>query len=75
MNILITGGTGFLGRHVAQLLLRQGHLVQLMGRNFTDSAALLTAGAVPVPVDLYDYQAVINACAGVDAVVNAGALS
>jgi 2-alkyl-3-oxoalkanoate reductase len=75
MKILITGGTGFLGRHTAHLLLSQGHRVALMGRDFGESSDLLGAGATSVHADLRDHQAVIAACAGVDAVVHAGALS
>jgi 2-alkyl-3-oxoalkanoate reductase len=75
MHILITGGTGFLGRHVARLLLNLGHQVRLMGRDFTESSDLIAAGAVPLRADLRDHAAVILACAGADAVVHAGALS
>lgn len=75
MHILITGGTGFLGRYVARMLLERGHQVRLMGRDFTESSALIAAGAVPVHADLRDHAAVISACAGADAVVHAGALS
>ncbi|MBX0327211.1 NAD-dependent epimerase/dehydratase family protein [Oscillochloris sp. ZM17-4] len=75
MNILITGGTGFLGRHAARLLLHSGHRVRLMGRDFAEVADLLAAGAEPVRADLRDHPAVIAACAGADAVVHAGALS
>lgn len=75
MKILITGGTGFLGRHTARMLLDAGHQVYLLGRNFTRIQHLLAAGARPVPVDLRQRDAVINACAGMDAVCHAGALS
>ncbi|HEY0734608.1 MAG TPA: NAD-dependent epimerase/dehydratase family protein [Herpetosiphonaceae bacterium] len=75
MKILVTGGTGFLGRHLARSLLLRGHSVHLLGRNFTHSADLLNLGAQPVAVDLRDRQATIAACAGMDAVFHVGALS
>jgi nucleoside-diphosphate-sugar epimerase len=75
MRVLITGGTGLVGRHTARLLLAQGHAVRLMGREFAPVADLLAAGAVAVPADLRSRAAVIAACAGVDTVVHAGALS
>ncbi|NTV64346.1 MAG: NAD-dependent epimerase/dehydratase family protein, partial [Oscillochloris sp.] len=53
----------------------QGHMVALMGRDFGESADLLAAGATPIHADLRDHQALIAACAGVDAVIHAGALS
>ncbi len=75
MDILVSGGTGFLGQHLAQALLDQGHRVRLMGRNFAPVQSLLSAGASPVPVDLRDKSAVIDACANVEAVYHVGALS
>ncbi len=75
MHILITGGTGFVGQHLAWELLRQGHTVRLMGRNFDAATALLEAGAGAVQADLRDAQAVAAACAGVQAVCHVGALS
>ncbi|MHB0938034.1 MAG: NAD-dependent epimerase/dehydratase family protein [Armatimonadota bacterium] len=75
MDVLITGGTGFLGRHTARRLLDAGHRVHLLGRNFTAAQDLLAAGSRPVPVDLRHRDEVIAACAGMDAVCHAGALS
>ena len=75
MHILITGGTGFVGSHTAALLLRQGHRLRLLGRDFTRVQHLLAAGAEPLRADLRDHQAIVAACAGCDAVIHAGALS
>jgi UDP-glucuronate 4-epimerase len=35
MNVLVTGGAGFIGSHVAEILLRQGHKVAILD-NFDD---------------------------------------
>jgi nucleoside-diphosphate-sugar epimerase len=75
MDILVTGGTGFLGRHLARALLERGHRVRLMGRDFSAAGDLVAAGAAPVAADLRDRGAVIQACAGAGAVYHAGALS
>lgn len=75
MIVLVTGGTGFLGQHTARRLLAQGHQVYLLGRDFATATDLLTQGAVPVVADLRTAAAVSAACAGVDAVIHAGALS
>jgi nucleoside-diphosphate-sugar epimerase len=75
MNILITGGTGFLGQHLARALLDQGHQVRLIGRDMAPAGALIAAGAQPIVADLRNQAAVIAACSGVDAVYHAGALS
>jgi 2-alkyl-3-oxoalkanoate reductase len=75
MNILVTGGTGFLGLHLTKALLAQHHHVRILGRDFTRVASLIAAGATPVLADLRDEMAVRHACQGVDIVYHVGALS
>ena len=75
MHILITGGTGFLGQHLAQALLAKGHTIHLMGRNFTQVNNLLQRGAIAVQADLRDSATVTMACANMHAVYHVGALS
>src|ERR1017187_8900780 len=75
MRILVTGGTGFLGKHLASALLERGHEVSLLGRNFAQVEALIAQGAIPVKADLRDGDAVRSACAGMEIVYHAGALS
>ena len=75
MNILVTGGTGFLGQHLAKALLANGHTVYLMGRKFTQVNGLMQAGAVPVPVDLRNAAAVASVCEHMNTVYHVGALS
>lgn len=48
MNILVTGGTGFIGRHIVWRLAAEGHAVQFTGRN-ADAAAQITQHS-PAPV-------------------------
>lgn len=75
MDVLVTGGTGFLGQHLASMLLERGHHVRLMGRNMTAAKTLLARGAVPVVADLRERDAVVAACEGIEVVFHAGALS
>lgn len=75
MKILLTGATGFLGGHTARKLLDHRHTLYLMGRNFAGAEPLLKRGAQPVMADLRDRAAVLGACAGMDAVIHAAALS
>lgn len=77
MNILVTGGTGFLGQHLVRALLLEGYVVRLMGRNLGshDVQELLAAGAEPVKADLRDHAAVVEACRGAEVVFHVGALS
>lgn len=77
MEILVTGSTGFLGQHLARTLLEKGHNVHMFGRNFAAAPVqqLIAGGAIPIRADLRDRDAVEAACAGIDAVCHAGALS
>lgn len=75
MQILVTGGTGFLGKHLATALLEGGHQVHILGRNFAQAEALIAQGAKPIVADLRDKPAVYAACAAMDVVYHVGALS
>jgi 2-alkyl-3-oxoalkanoate reductase len=75
MKVLVTGGTGFLGRYVVRALLQRGDEVSLLGRNFSAVQELLAHGARPLAVDLRQSAAVVQACAGMQAVCHCGALS
>lgn len=75
MEALVTGGTGFLGKRLAAMLLERGHQARIMGRNMAPVAPLIARGATPIVADLRDTDAVMAACVGVDVVFHAGALS
>lgn len=75
MEILVTGGTGFLGQHLVRALLADGHHMYVMGRSMAPAQALLAAGAVPVVADLRDHERVQEVCRGMEAVYHVGALS
>ncbi|MES1946888.1 hypothetical protein C84B14_06051 [Salinisphaera sp. C84B14] len=59
---LLTGGTGFIGRHLCESLLADGWAVQVVTRDTAAAAKVLPAGVVPV--------ADIKAAAPADAVIN-----
>jgi 2-alkyl-3-oxoalkanoate reductase len=75
MTILLTGGTGFLGLHLATRLLELGYQVKIMGRDFKNAQSLLSRGAIQVIADLRDEAAVISACQNCEVVIHAGAFS
>jgi nucleoside-diphosphate-sugar epimerase len=75
MRILVTGGTGFVGRHLVRALLGRGHQVWMLGRRFDGAQALLGAGAIAVQAELRDRDAIVAACARMEAVFHVGALS
>ena len=75
MNILITGGTGFLGTHLVPLLRAQGHALTLLSR----SPPPITFFEGPNPVrhvraDLKDREAVRGALLGVEAIYHLAGL-
>jgi dTDP-L-rhamnose 4-epimerase len=78
-RVLITGGAGFIGRHVARALLRRGHAVVLLDSLIEQvhagaaRADVLRDGAELVEGDIRDLDTVARALRGADAVVHLAA--
>ncbi len=75
MKALITGGTGFLGRHLASRLQQLGYEVAVLGRNETIGMDLDQKGFRFIRADLRDSAQINRAIAGMDYVFHCGALS
>ncbi|RMQ47597.1 putative dependent epimerase/dehydratase [Pseudomonas cichorii] len=81
MKVLVTGGTGFIGRHIVWRLASQGCEVQFSGRNPQAAAEVLQYSPAPVnwlPVEHGTPEAtstLIAATRGCDAIVHCAALS
>lgn len=73
MKTLVTGGTGFLGSHLVERLLTQGHEVRALARRTSDISLLRTTGAEIVFGDIEDYDSLRRAVKGVDVVFHAAA--
>lgn len=71
MNVLVTGGGGFLGRAVVRRLLDRGYAVSILGRS--KQPDLKNRGVSVICADLTDYAAVSCAVSGVDAVFHVAA--
>ncbi|MCC6415931.1 MAG: NAD-dependent epimerase/dehydratase family protein [Opitutaceae bacterium] len=71
MNTLVTGGTGFLGRHLVERLLAEGRNVTVLGR--TPAPDLEKLGVRFICASLDDATAVAAACAGVESVFHVAA--
>ena len=70
MRVLVTGGTGYLGRAIVGALIASGHDPVLYGR--TASASGLTAAAIDG--DVRDAARLIDAAEGCDAILHSAAL-
>lgn len=74
MKVLVTGGTGFTGSHLAKALLADGHQVRVLIRSTSPTHHLLNHGYEIVVGDIRDRRAVHEAVAGCDQVFHLAAL-
>ena len=74
MRIAITGGTGFIGSHLARRLVSEGHQVVLLARNRRNLSAA-SATVTFVSSDLSDPAILANAFAGCDAVAHCAGIN
>lgn len=73
MNILVTGGGGFLGGAIVRLLSERGHVVTALGRG--QYPQLDRAQVCTIQADIRDAAAVRAACVGMDAVIHTAAVA
>ena len=73
MKALVTGGGGFVGSRVAEMLHARGDVVTALGRRSYER--LIHQGITCVQADLRDARAVRDACAGQDCVFHVAALA
>lgn len=72
--ILVTGATGFLGRHLVQSLLNAGFAVRALVRNAGSREVGLPQGVEVIDGDVLDTMILSEAMTGVKAVVHAAAM-
>jgi nucleoside-diphosphate-sugar epimerase len=70
MKVFVAGATGVLGWRAVRDLVAAGHAVTGIARSEEKATRLRSLGATPVRVDLFDADAVREAAAGHDAVLN-----
>ncbi len=75
MTILLTGGSGFLGSHVAEQLSLAGRPVRALVRKTSDTRFLASLPGVElVDASISDREAIVRAAAGVTAIVHCAGL-
>lgn len=71
--ILLTGGSGFVGRNIIPILKRKGFEVRALARSQQSVQAVRNYGAIPVQGDLTDRASLNEAAQGCDIVIHAAA--
>jgi nucleoside-diphosphate-sugar epimerase len=74
-KVIVTGATGFLGRHTAERLVREGLQVTGLGRSLVHGPALERAGVRFVPADLSRRESLDKIFRDHDGVIHCAALS
>ncbi|HWO73222.1 MAG TPA: NAD-dependent epimerase/dehydratase family protein, partial [Dehalococcoidia bacterium] len=74
MRVFVTGGAGFLGSHVCNVLLRAGHQVTVYDNLSTGHRRLVPKGAAFVKADIRHQARLAEALPGHDAVIHLAAL-
>ncbi len=70
MRVFVTGGTGEIGRPAVSSLVSRGHVVHVASRGTDNDKLILSMGAVPLRVDLFDRTSVQAAVAEAEAILH-----
>lgn len=75
MKALVTGGTGFVGSHIARMLVEQGHGVRVLHRTSSKLDALAGVTYESAIGDILDYKSLCAAAAGCNWVFHVAAIA
>ncbi|HEX7254107.1 MAG TPA: NAD(P)H-binding protein, partial [Thermoanaerobaculia bacterium] len=70
MKVLVTGGTGFVGTHLVNTLLRRGHAVAVLSRHADEGRNRYNHPVRSIPGDVLDPLSLAAAVSGFDAVIH-----
>jgi nucleoside-diphosphate-sugar epimerase len=74
LKALVTGGTGFVGKHLVRKLKEQGDTVRCLVRKTSNTAPLEQMGAEFAEGDITHYESVLEAARGMDIIYHNAAL-
>jgi len=66
LNVFITGGTGFIGSHLARRLAAEGHTLRCLARPTSRTDDLRALGAEIITANMHDRAALVRAMRGCD---------
>lgn len=75
MHIFVTGGNGFIGSHVVQKLISDGHQVTCLLRKTSDTKRLNALSYKSAIGDVRDFKSLLSGMTGCDAVIHLASLS
>lgn len=75
MNVLVTGGAGFIGSHTAEKLIRLGHVVTVLDNLSTGKMANLPPGCAFVHGDVRDHSLIERCVQDQDVVIHLAAFT
>lgn len=70
MKIVVSGGTGVIGRAAVPALVAAGHDVRVLARSARNEQLITDLGATPVAADLFDEDRLTELYDGAEAVIN-----
>ncbi|MEW6097203.1 MAG: NAD-dependent epimerase/dehydratase family protein [bacterium] len=73
VKILITGGTGFIGKHLVKTLCKKEHTVKVLVRKSSDVSWLKELNAELVYGDILNEESLFKACEGIEVVYHLSA--
>lgn len=75
MKVLLTGATGFVGSHVADVLIEQGHQVFFIARSTSNMRWLEGKPVTRVEGSLFDVESLRTAVTGMDVIIHVAGLT
>lgn len=70
VKVVVSGGTGVIGRPAVAALLEAGHEVDVLSRSAANETVIASLGARPVSADIFDADSLLRIYDGADVVVN-----